>query len=169
MPLSFVVGDAVAAFGDGFGAAVNAVLRKRFPSLASSDADPYSSDEVDVNGWRALQKRVAQLMQAPQITAIDVYLAVYVPLALDKIEELPVPNAADPLQIGSVDALMSELRDFAVRVSLPTDDVELMQLGIKYLEDEELFDADLDVQTYVQLMLSAKQAVATKQPLWVKS
>jgi len=169
MPLNFIVGDAVAAFGDGFGAAVNDVLRARFPSLTLGGAEPYASEEVDVAGWRALQKRVAQLMSAPQVTAIDVYLAVYVPIDFETIEEVAVPNAADPLQIGSVMQLMSELRDFAARVSLPTDEVELMQLGIKYLEDDELLDADLDVQTYVQLMLSAKQAAATKQPLWVKS
>jgi len=40
-----------------------------------------------------------------------------------------------------------------------------MQLAAHYLETD--FDADLDVQTYVQLMLSAKQASARGQALWV--
>lgn len=168
MPLSFVVGDAVAAFGDGFGESVNDALRGRFASLQLEGGEPYESDEVDVTGWRALQKRVAQVMDAPQIVGIDAYLAVYVPLPVE-IEEIPIANAADPLHVGSVDALMEELRDFASRVSLPTDEVELMQLGIRYLEDDALFDADLDVQTYVQLMLSAKQAAATKRALFVRT
>jgi hypothetical protein len=43
--------------------------------------------------------------------------------------------------------------------------VELMQLGAHYLEGDE--NADLDVQTYVQLMLSAKQAAVRNQALWV--
>ena len=75
-------------------------------------------------------------------------------------------RAADPLQVGSLDALLEELRRFASATSLPTDDLELMRLAASYLEDEDP-DADLDVQTYVQLMLSAKQASARGQALWV--
>jgi hypothetical protein len=40
-----------------------------------------------------------------------------------------------------------------------------MQLAAHYLEAD--FDSDLDVQTYVQLFLSAKQAAARNQALWV--
>jgi len=42
-----------------------------------------------------------------------------------------------------------------------------MQLAAKYLEEDELVEADLDVQTYLQLMLSARQAVARGQALWI--
>jgi hypothetical protein len=38
---------------------------------------------------------------------------------------------------------------------------------LQVAEDDALFESDLDVQTYVQLMLSAKQAAATRRPLWV--
>ena len=62
--------------------------------------------------------------------------------------------------------MLEELRRFAAAASLPTDDVELMQLALRYFESDD-FDADLDVQTYVQLMLSAKQASARGQALWV--
>ena len=44
-----------------------------------------------------------------------------------------------------------------------------MDLAARYLEDDSLVDQDLDVQTYLQLMLSAKQAAARKQPLWIGS
>jgi hypothetical protein len=169
MGLSFVVGDARAALGESFGEAVDAALRERFPQLPPSDGEVYVSDELEVAGWRALQARVAGVMQAPQITAIDIYLAVYIPGAQEEIVEVPVANAADPLQVGAVGALLEELRDFASRASLPTDDVELMGLAARYLEDDALFDADLDVQTYVQLFLSAKQASAAAQPLWIRT
>jgi hypothetical protein len=167
--LTFVVGDAGAALGEGFGASVDAALRARFPHLAAGEGEVYASDELPVGGWRALQARVAAVMQAPQITAIDSYLATYVPVVHDEILELPVASAADPLQVGSVDALLAELRDFASRASLPTDEVELMALAARYLEDDALIDADLDVQTYVQLLLSAKQAAASGQPLWIRA
>jgi hypothetical protein len=55
--------------------------------------------------------------------------------------------------------------EFSRTAPLPTDDVELMQLAAHYVETD--FDSDLDVQTYVQLFLSAKQAAAHNQPLWV--
>jgi hypothetical protein len=170
MGLTFVVGDARAAFGESFGAAVDAALRARFPALAPAPAQGavYTSDEVETGGWRALQARVGSVMQALHITAIDIYLAAYVPLPLTAIEELPVANAADPLQVGSVETLLAELRDFAARVSLPTDEVELMALANRYLEDDSLIDADLDVQTYVQVVLSAKQAAAQGLPLWIR-
>jgi hypothetical protein len=41
-----------------------------------------------------------------------------------------------------------------------------MKLAAHYLETEDV-NADLDVQTYVQLLLSAKQAAAHNQALWV--
>lgn len=169
MGLTFFVGDGCAALGNGFGAAVDGALRARFPQLAPGAGEVYVSDELPVGGWRALQARVAGVMQAPQITAIDIYLAAYVPFAQAEIVEIAVPNAADPLQVGSVTALLDELRDFASRVSLPTDEVDLMALGNRYLEDDALFDTDLDVQTYVQLFLTAKQAAASHQPLWIRA
>ncbi len=169
MGLTFVVGDARAALGEGFGASVDAALLSRFPQLSSEEGESYASDEVPVSGWRALQARVASVMQAPQITAIDVYLAAWVPFASDEIIELAVANAADPLQVGSVVTLLAELRDFAARAALPVDDVELMGLANRYLEDDDLADTDLDVQTYVQLFLSAKQAGVQNRPLWIRT
>ena len=169
MGLTFVVGDARAALGESFGASVDAALRAHFPQLQAEEGEIYASDEVPVAGWRALQARVAGVMQAPQITAIDVYLAAWVPAANEDIIELPVANAADPLQVGSVVALLAELRDFAARASLPVDDVELMGLANRYLEDDDLADADLDIQTYVQLLLSAKQAAVHGRPLWIRT
>ena len=78
-----------------------------------------------------------------------------------------MPNVADPFQVASLPTLLEALQKFATSQSLPTDDVELMQLAAKYLEDDELVEADLDIQTYVQLMLSARQAVARRQALWI--
>ena len=83
------------------------------------------------------------------------------------VEALPIPNAADPLQVASLSRLLEALRSFAESAALPTDDVELMELAAKYLEDDLLIGDDLDVQAYVQLMLSAKQAAATGRALWI--
>src|SRR5207244_8185447 len=112
-------------------------------------------------GWVALQQRI------PQIAGIDAYQAVFVDAPLKGIEEIALPNVADPFHVASLPALLDALRKFAASRSLPTDDVELMQLAAKYLEDDELFDADLDIQTYVQLLLTAKQASSRGVCVWL--
>jgi hypothetical protein len=158
--LTFVVGTASDVFGEDLARLIDAELRTR------SGGERYESEPVNALGWRALQKRVLETLDlAPQLTGIDAYQAVYVPGAAS-IEQKPIGNLADPLQVGSLDALLEELRRFAAAASLPTDDVELMQLAAHYLESDDV-DADLDVQTYVQLLLSAKQASARGQALWV--
>ena len=166
MSLTFVVGSATDVFAGDLAQAIEAELRKQFPSVERDGDEAYESEPVHAMGWRQLQQRVLQTLDAaPQLTTVDAYQAVYVPVAHGQVEHVPIANLADPLQIGSLPALLEELRRFAAGASLPTDDVELMQLAAHYLEGD--FDADLDVQTYVQLFLSAKQAAVRKQALWV--
>ncbi|MEO8035875.1 MAG: hypothetical protein ABI837_15670 [Acidobacteriota bacterium] len=163
--IRFVAGSAADVFGSQFASSAAAELRQRSPSLAASGAPPYHSDSLPPSGWGDLQRRVGNAV--PQVSAMDPYQAVYAPGARPAIEALIIPGAADPLHVGSLDTLLEELRSFAVAAALPTDDLELMQLANKYLEDDELFERDLDVQTYVQLMLSARQAMARGDALWI--
>jgi hypothetical protein len=169
--LTFVVGSPSDVFGGGaLASAIDDVLRTRFSFNTHGGEEPYRSDPVDASGWLKLQQRAALAVggpAVPHLVNVDPYQAVYLPDGVADVEHIPIPNAADPLQVGSVAELLEELRRFAASASLPTDDVELMQLAAHYLESDELFDADPDVQMYVQLMLSAKQAAARKQPLWV--
>lgn len=158
--LTFVVGKASDVYGAELARQIDAALPTR------SGGERYESEPVNALGWRALQKRVLETLDfAPQLTGVDAYQAVYVPGA-QGIEHKPVGSLADPLQVGSLDELIEELRRFASAASLPTDDLELMRLAAQYLESDDP-DADLDVQTYVQLALSAKQASARGQALWV--
>lgn len=142
-------------------------LRSQFPDVPLVNGEAYRSDGVEPIGWSRLQTRVAQTIPAaPHLTSIDAYQSVYLPADL-AVQHLLIPNAADPLEIGSLPHLLEELRQFAVAAGLPTDDVEMMQMSAQYLEDDALFDQDLDVQTYLQLMLAVKQSVARGQPLWI--
>jgi hypothetical protein len=164
--LTFVVGTANDVFADALAKAVNATLREHFPPIVPDDV-PYESEPLPASGWRALQQRVLRTLDlAPQITSVDAYQAVYVPWPLSAVEHFSIANAADPLQVGSVPALLKELQRFASAASLPSDDLELMRLAGNYLEAEDP-NADLDVQTYVQLALTAKQAMARGQALWI--
>ena len=161
MSLTFVAGSAQDVLGPELARAVEETLRSRFSVGDGAGEDAYRSDEVDARGWAALQSRV------PQLAGIDAYQAVFVAAPLRGIEELAVPNVADPFHVASLQALVEGLQQFAGKAKLPVDEVGLMQLSAKYLEDDALIDKDLDVQTYVQLMLSARQAVARGQALWI--
>jgi hypothetical protein len=165
--LVFVAGNAADVFAPDLAAAIDAELRKRFPLASSVNIQPYRSDPVEAAGWPQLQARAMRLIYAPHLSGLDAYQSVYLPLRFEKVEHIVIPTVADPLEVGSLDALLDELRLFASHASLPTDDVELMQLAAKYLEDDELFDADLDVQTYIQLLLTAKQAAAHGVSVWL--
>jgi hypothetical protein len=159
--LTFIVGSAADVFGPALAQAVESVLRARFAALHLGGGEAYRSEPVEYAGWRALAQR------APGVAAVEPYQAVFVPADVGGVEALPIPNAGDPLQVASLDRLLEELRRFAAAASLPVDEVELMKLAAKYLEDDALVNKDLDVQAYVQLMLSAKQAAATRRALWV--
>jgi len=167
--LVFVAGNAADVFAPDLAAIIDAELRKRYPSLARVNSQPYRSDPVEAVGWPQLQARAMRLISAPHLSGLDAYQSVYLPLRFERVEHIAIPTVADPLEVGSLDALLDELRLFAAQASLPTDDVELMQLAAKYLEDDELFDKDLDVQTYVQLLLTAKQAAAHGVCMWLQS
>ena len=167
MALVFVAGNAADVFPPELAAVIDAELRKRFPSMAMVNHQPYRSDPVEAAGWPQLQARAMRLISAPHLGGLDAYQAVYLPLRFERVEHIAIPTVADPLEAGSLNALLDELRLFAAQASLPTDDVELMQLAAKYLEDDELFDTDLDVQTFVQLLLTAKQAAAHGMGMWI--
>jgi hypothetical protein len=169
MGLTFVAGSAADVFPADFAKAVEAELRSRY-ALGEPVEEAWRSDELDPAGWRALQQLVVSMLGAghhSQIAGIDAYQAVWVPSSFEGVVHIAVANAADPLQVGSLPALLEELRVFAGAASLPTDDVELMQLSAHYLEDELSFDKELEIQTYVQLMLAAKQASARNEALWI--
>ena len=161
MPLTFVAGSAHDILSPDLARVVEATLREQFALAGGPAGSAYTSDEVEPRGWSALQKRI------PQLTGIDAYQAVFVDVPLSVVQNLQVPNLADPFHVASLPELVRNLGSFAAAESLPTDDLGLMQLAAKYLEDDALIDADLDVQTYVQLMLTARQAVARKQALWI--
>jgi hypothetical protein len=168
--MTFVVGTAADVFPSDFAQAVDGELQKRYPAPGGEEA--WESDPIDPNGWRLLQQLATSMLGSghpSQLSGIDAYQAVWVPATFSHVEHVAVPNAADPLQVGSLPALVEELRVFAGAASLPTDDIELMDLAARYLEDDLGFEKDLDVQTYVQLMLGAKQATARGQALWIRN
>ena len=168
--LTFVAGTTSDVFGGAFADAVAAELRARYGFEPATIAEPYRSEPVDGSGWRDLQKLAVSMLgadAAKNLTQVEAYQAVYIPSGPANVDHIEIANAADPLQVGSLTALIEELTRFAEHASLPTDDLALMGMAAEYLEDDASFDKELDIQTYVQLMLTARQAVARRQALLV--
>jgi hypothetical protein len=166
--VTFIVGSAADAFDADFARAVAEQLRTRYAYAEKAGEESYRSDPVNVKGWRELQTLMRNMIgptAAPHFTDVDAYQTVYVPADIARVESIPIENAADPLHVASLPALIRELTTFAETAQLPTDEVKLMELAAEYLEAEE--DRELDFQTYVQLMMSAKQAAARGQALFV--
>ena len=167
--LTFVAGTAADVFSGDFATAVDFELHSRYGFEPAKIEEPYRSEPVNPSGWRDLQNLSRSMLgdsAAPHLTGVDAYQAVYLPLPLKKVEHVPIANAADPLQVASLTALIEHLTQFAAHASLPTDDLELMGLAADYLESESE-EKHHDVEVYIQLMLSAKQAMARKQALWI--
>lgn len=168
MALTFVVGTAADAFNGGLASSVESVLRTRYRFAPAGGEDRYESEPVNAAGWRELQSLVASMLgtsAAPQLTEVDAYQAVYIPASIARVDHVELPGVADPLQVASLAGLVDALTRFAEQAGLPTDEVGLMGLAADYLEGAA--DRELDFQTYVQLMLSARQALARGQALWV--
>src|SRR5688572_5198014 len=166
--VTFIVGSASDAFDADFARAVAEQLRTRYAYAEKTAEESYRSEPVNVKGWRELQTLMRNMIgqaAAPHFTDVDAYQTVYVPSEIAGVESIPIENAADPLHVASLPALIRELTTFAETAQLPTDEVKLMELAAEYLEAEE--DRELDFQTYVQLMMSAKQAAARGQALFV--
>lgn len=168
MALTFVVGTAADAFVGDLAAAVENELRSRYSFTPARTDDRYESEPVNAAGWRDLQTLMSSMLgagSAPELTEVDAYQAVYIPAQIAGVDHVQLPGVADPLQVASLGALVEQLTKFAVHAGLPTDDIELMGLAADYLESSA--DREHDFQTYVQLMLSARQAMARKQALWI--
>ncbi|HEX6178646.1 MAG TPA: hypothetical protein VF057_09830 [Thermoanaerobaculia bacterium] len=170
MALTFVVGTAADAFAGDLAGAVEDELRSRYSFTPARTDDRYESEPVNAAGWRDLQNLMSSMLgagTAPQVTEVDAYQAVYIPAAIPRVDHVQLPGVADPLQVASLGALVDQLTNFAGHAGLPTGDLELMGLAADYLEAGA--DREHDFQTYVQLMLSARQAMARKQALWIVS
>lgn len=166
MPLTFVVGTASDAFQGDLASAVESELLSRYSFVPEPGEERYESEPVQASGWRELQNLMTSMVDGrSRLAEVEAYQAVFIPAAVEAVDYVTLPAVADPLQVVSLQALVDELTRFATKAQLPTDDLELMQLGADYLEEGP--DHDLDFQTYVQLMLSARQAIARKQALWI--
>lgn len=172
MALVFKVGGPEDVFNADYGAGVRAELEAHFGDAMdlSPSADPWYSEELGWSGWADLQDRSLEAFgdkATPHLLSMEAWNGVYVPVETDPCRFEEVPGDATPLDIASLFALIGELESLGEALELPIDEPGLYALAQKYLDDDELCDEDMDLQTYAQLLLGARIALERNQPLWV--
>jgi len=171
MGLTFTVGNPTDVFVEPFGEAVRETLDSHYERrfVLNSPDDPWCSEEVAWSGWRLLQEQARDLLPEEKIRhflSMEAWLGVYVPGEAD-IGGFTFNGKSTPLAVASLDQLITELDAIGIALGLPTDGADLKVLFSGYRDDDDRCDEDPHIQTYIQLVLSARQAQRRNQPLWV--
>jgi hypothetical protein len=98
--------------------------------------------------------------------SMEAWQGVYVPVETD-IGVFTFDGHSTPLSVASLDHLLGELEAIGVALGVRTEGADLQSLFLGYCDDDDRCDDDMDIQTYVQLLLSAREAKKRNQPLWV--
>lgn len=172
MGLAFSIGTAASIFSEPFAARIQDVVKKvlgySIPLETPFEDDAYWSEELGWSGWDQLQERAILSLgeeNIPQLLAMEAWQGVYLPVDMKPIE-ISIIEEEEPLQCGSLPLLVKELEQFAEKEGLPIDKEGLEEFWEKYLDDD-FVDEDMDIQTYLQLMLTAQIALAHNLPLWI--
>ncbi len=138
-------------------------------ALDSSD-DPWYTEELGWSGWAALQERALEFLAPDKIEhflSMEAWKGAYLPVETVPMSLDDIPGDKTPLKVASLRRLIEELTLIGRALKLPTDTQGLESLAQNCLEDDDLIDEDMEIQTYAQLFLAAYKAVSRDQPLWV--
>ncbi len=170
MGLVFTVGRPVDVFDDSVAELIQHVLEAECADHVALDggAEPFHSAELGWSGWNLLQERARVALTpevVPNLLSMDAMHGAYLPGWVEAgailFEDYPMP-----LDVAPLEGLITELEQVGPALGLATDDAGLASLAARYADDDRC-DDDMEVQTYAQLLLAARQAVARRQPLWV--
>lgn len=173
MGLTFSVGHPREVFVAEFAERVQSTLESNFGDCVdwSSTQPHYYSNELGWSGWQMLQQRALELLghdEVPHFLSMEAWCGCFIP-GPAPIGSFKFENAPTPLDVASLDALQNELVAIGNALGLPTDDIGLTELAEKYDDDDDddLCDDEMDIQTYIQLLLAVHVAVRRHQVLWV--
>ena len=170
MALVFSVSAPHTAFTEPFATQVADTLRSQFGGdINFSNDSERHSDELGWSGWRTLQERGAEACGAdrlPHFLSMEAWHGCYLPVATG-VGSFEFPDDSPNLDVGALDNLIAELELIGQSLALPNDNSALAELFRKYLDDDDLIDEDMDVQTFTQLLPLARFAREQRLPLWV--
>lgn len=166
MGLTFKVGAASDVFFGEFAERVEQELARqvRFSIPSAPGVSTYYSEDVDWFGWAQFQQMAVMALgqsNVPNILAVEAWRSVYLPIHLEPVT-IEVEEEVE-LQCASLPGLLVELEQLAASQAWSTDAASLRVLWKKYYEDDE----NIEIQTFIQLMLAAQAASERGMPLWV--
>jgi hypothetical protein len=186
--LSFQAGPASHVFQPAFAREVNDAFERRFgfvtetshsrietfisklspPGLIHKPEDEsYCSEEVAWSGWTELQQSAQSLLAASEVSHllfVEAWQGAYLPLSLDP-QVLKIDG--QELRVASLPSLVRELLVYSSAARLPVEPNDLRKLYAAYAENDSRAGADMHIQTYLQLMLTAQYASRAECVLWV--
>ena len=170
MALVFSVSAPRTAFTEPFASQIADTLRAQFGDKIdfSNDTERHS-DELGWSGWRILQERGAEACGAdklPHFLSMEAWHGCYLPVTTG-VGSFEFPDDSPNLDVGALDNLIAELELIGKTLGFPTDDSSLTELFRKYMDDDDLIDEDMDIQTFTQLLPLARFARKHRLPLWV--
>lgn len=170
MALVFSVSAPSTAFTEPFATQVADTLRAQFGDEIDFDNEAERhSDELGWSGWAKLQERGAEACGAdnlPHFLSMEAWSGCYLPVATC-IGTFKFPGDEPHLDVGALDNLIAELELIGTALGLPLGDLELNEVYRKYIDDDDLVDEDMDIQTFTQLLPLARFAREQRLPLWV--
>ncbi len=171
MGLSFSVGNPSEVFAEPYGSLVTETLQSHFGDSVelSSQQEIYFSNEVAWSGWSKLQHlgvKVCGEAAIPHLLSMEAWHGAYLPVET-QIGAFQFPGESPALNVACLFNLITELEGIGLAANLTTDDAGIQALAQEYLSNDDLIDADMEIQTYAQLLPSARVAQQRKQPLWI--
>ena len=165
MGLTLRVGPATAVFAAPHGDVHTAALRDDFGLDFAATTDPTWTSEDLGWSWIGELQKYAKDSPSPQLAACNSWLTVYLPRDLDVTSYTAGKSG---MVCGSAKRLLTELDRLAAPLQIPSGTAEQEALLQRYL-DEDGFDADDDahLQAYLWLAKGAREALASKLPLWI--
>ena len=170
MGLIFSVSAPATAFVEPHAAQITATLLMQFGDAIDfgSEAER-ESEELGWSGWAKLQQRGAEACgeeRLPHFLSMKAWHGCYLPVATD-VGAFEFPDDTPRLDVASLESLIGELELIGNALDLPLADSALEQLFLKYIEDDDLVDQDMEIQTFTQLLPLARFARDRRLPLWV--
>ena len=171
MGLVFTVGRPSDVFDEPLAGVLQQILEAECEdhvSFGEPRVEPFHSAELGWSGWNLLQER-ARVAVSPEgvanLLSMDAIHGAYLP-GWGEAGAILLDATPMPLDVASLEGLIAELETLGPALGLATDPAGLAEIAARYQDDDRV-DDDMEIQTFAQLLIAAREAARRRQPLWV--
>lgn len=138
-------------------------------TISKPGQEVWCSGELGWSWWVKLQELASRKLPRkaiPNLLSMEAWNGVFLP-EWTEIGSIEFDNQDTPLDVASLDGFVLELETLGAMMAYPTDTKAIGELLEKYNKDDELADADPEIQMYASLLLAAREALQRSLPLWI--